>query len=193
MAEQNEKLAVEVESEGGPGAPGPGVGEAGVGGGAAASERLLRAREVVGRLCALLGAEVEVEVRDTAEAVGCRIEVRRGGDVFEVGPRGQVLEALQYLVNRIVSRDGDERKWIALEIGAFPETGSDPSMEAMARRLGEAARRFGKTLTVVPIAARDRRIVHQTVGGMDGVRTRSEGEGILRRLLVEPVEEPGED
>lgn len=175
-------LAAEAESA----APG-GEGEPGVGGAAAASEKLLRAREVVTELCAKLGAQVEVEVRDSAEAIACNVQVKSGGQVFEVGPRGQVLEAVQYVVNRIVNRDAEGRKWITVEIGGFREAQGDPAMQEMARRLGEAARRIGKTLTVVPMPSRDRRVVHQVISEMDGVRTRSEGEGLLRRLLVEPV------
>ncbi|WP_373047606.1 protein jag [Vulgatibacter sp.] len=171
-----------------------GAGEPGIGGAGAASEKLLRARQVVTELCARLGAQVDVEVRDSAEAIACNVQVRSGGQVFEVGPRGQVLEALQYLVNRMVNRDAEGRKWISVELGTFRESTTDPAMVEMATRLGEAARRIGKTLTVVPMQSRDRRVVHQALSEMEGVRTRSEGEGILRRLLVEPdVETAAED
>ena len=172
-------------------APG-GEGDPGVGGAGAASEKLLRAREVVTELCARLGAEVEVEVRDSTESIACNVRVRSGANVFEVGPRGQVLEALQYLVNRIVNRDAEGRKWISVELGSFREVQTDPAMQEMARRLGEAAVRIGKTLTVVPMPSRDRRVVHQVISEMSGVRTRSEGDGLLRRLLVEPVSTDGE-
>ena len=163
------------------------VGDPGVGGGAAPSEKLLRARQVVEEICAHLGAEVSVEVRDSAEAIACNVQVRNGGKVFEIGPRGQVLEAVQYLANKIVNRDAEGRKWLTVELGAFREVTTDPAMNEMAKRLGEAAKRIGKTLTVVPIHSRDRRVVHQTISEMEGVRTRSEGDGILRRLLVETV------
>jgi len=170
--------------------PGAGEDEPGVGGGAAPSEKLLRARQVVEEICALLGAEVTVEVRDSAEAIACNVQVRSGGKVFEIGPRGQVLEAIQYLANKIVNREAEGRKWITVELGAFREVEPDPAMNEMARRLGEAAKRIGKTLTVVPIHSRDRRVIHQVISEMEGVRTRSEGDGILRRLLVEPATGP---
>jgi len=168
-----------------------GEGEPGVGGAAAASEKLLRAREVVVELCARLGAEVDVEVRDSPDAIACNVRVRAGGQVFEVGPRGQVLEAVQILANRIVNRDAEGRKWITVELGGFRQVQTEPAMQDMARRLGEAARRIGKTLTVLPMHSRDRRVVHQVISEMQGVRTRSEGEGLLRRLLVEPAEAGG--
>lgn len=168
---------------------GGGEGEPGIGGAAASPEKLLRTREVVTELCRRIGAEVAVEVRDSAEGIACSLQVRSGGEVFQMAPRGQVLEALQYLANRIVNRDSDQRKWIVLDIGTLREVKVDPAMVEMSRRLGEAARRIGKPLTVVPIQARDRRVIHQTLSEMEGVRTHSEGEGILRRLIVEPVGE----
>lgn len=156
----------------------------GVGGAAAMPEKLLRARDVVSELLSHLGVEAEVEVRDFAEEIGCRIGVRAGKEVLEALPVGQVLGAVQYLANRIVNRDAEGRKWIALHLGDFPSSEPDPAMVGMAERLGDAARRMGKRLTVVPMQARDRKTVHRVIGGVEGIQTRSEGEGNLRRLVI---------
>lgn len=161
----------------------------GVGGAATPAEKLQRIREVLSELSTAMGVQAEVQVRDEEEIIGCKLDVKSGGEIFDMGPRGQVIEALGFLASRIVNREGDDRKRILVEVGAFPETGMDPAMEAMAGRLAEAAKRIEKTLTIVPIPARDRRLVHQVIGGIEGVRTRSEGEGLLRRLLVELEEE----
>ncbi len=166
-----------------------GEGEPGVGGAAAPPEKLLRAQELTTALLGHLGIAAEVEVRDSAEAIGVRLEVKQGAELLQVGPRGQVLEAIQYLVNKMVNRELEGRKWVAVEVGSFPETPAeveDPAMDEMARRLGEAAKRLGKTLTVVPMQARDRKRVHLALASVAGVKTRSDGEGLFRRLLVEP-------
>ncbi len=168
---------------------GEGQGEPGVGGQAAAPERLLRTREVLLEILRRMGVDAEVEVRDAAEAVACNVQVRGGGEVFDRGPRGQVLEAVQYLVNRIVNREAEGRKRIAVDLGAFRDTTPDPAMEAMGRRLARAALRIGKPLTIVPMASRDRRAVHVAVAEVPGVTSRSEGDGLLRRLIVEKARE----
>lgn len=162
-----------------------GQGTPGVGGSAAAPDKLLRTREVLLELLRRMGVEAEVEVRDAAEAVACNVQIRSGGEVFERGPRGQVIESVQYLLNKIVNRDAEGRKRIAVDLGTFRDLTPDPAMEAMARRLGEVARKIGKPLTLVPMAARDRRVVHVALSEVPGVSTRSEGEGLLRRLIVE--------
>jgi spoIIIJ-associated protein len=60
----------------------------------------------------------------------------------------------------------------------------------MALRLAETAKRTGKVLAVAPISPRDRRAIHLALVVVDGVSTRSEGEGIFRRLLVIPGPKP---
>jgi spoIIIJ-associated protein len=160
--------------------------EAGEGGGAAAPEKLLAAKDVVEGLLQRLGIDAAVEVRDGPEAIACGVRVRSGGELFATGLRGQVLEAAQYLVNKMINRDAEGRKWVRLEFEGSGEPAPDPAVERMAIRLGESAKRMGKTLTVVPMQSRDRRRVHVALANVEGVKTRSEGDGLFRRLLVEP-------
>jgi spoIIIJ-associated protein len=61
----------------------------------------------------------------------------------------------------------------------------------MAERLAESARRTGKVLAVAPISARERRQIHLALVGVEGVSTRSEGEGLFRQLLVIPEKRRG--
>jgi spoIIIJ-associated protein len=56
----------------------------------------------------------------------------------------------------------------------------------MAERLAASAMRTGKVLAICPISARERRQIHLALVDVEGVSTRSEGEGIFRQLLVIP-------
>jgi spoIIIJ-associated protein len=60
-------------------------------------------------------------------------------------------------------------------------------LEALAQRMGEKALSTQAIVPLSPMSAHDRRIVHMTLADMDGVTTRSEGEGEDRRVLVVPV------
>jgi spoIIIJ-associated protein len=84
-----------------------------------------------------------------------------------------------------VNPRAEGRKWVNLDVGGFREEG-DPAVKAMAERLAAAAKRTGKVLAVAPISARERRQIHLALVGVEGVTTRSEGEGIFRQLLVIP-------
>jgi len=152
-----------------------------------APEKVQRAREFCEELARRIGAEVDVEVRETPEAIGVSLKPRAGkeGEIPSA-----LVEAWQYLVNRVVNPRAEGRKWVNLEVGGFREEG-DPAVKAMAERLAAAARRTGKVLAIAPISARERRQIHLALVGAEGVSTRSEGEGIFRQLLIVPGKKPG--
>jgi spoIIIJ-associated protein len=152
-----------------------------------APEKVARALSFCQELLARMGADVEVSVRESPDAIGVSLSPREGNPV-ELS--SALVEAVQYLVNRVVNPRAEGRKWVNLEVGGFPE-GGDPATRAMALRLAETAMRTGKVLAVAPISPRDRRAVHLALVDVEGVSTRSEGEGIFRQLLIVPGPKPG--
>jgi spoIIIJ-associated protein len=147
-----------------------------------APEKVAKAREFCAELFDRLGAAVDVEVKETPEQIGLAITARPGNAV-ELS--SVLVEAVQYLVNRVVNPRAEGRKWVNLDVGGFREEG-DPVVKAMAERLAAAARRTGKVLGVAPISARERRQIHMALVGAERISTRSEGEGIFRQLLIVP-------
>jgi spoIIIJ-associated protein len=147
-----------------------------------APEKVARAKAFCETLFQKLEVAVEVEVRETPEAI--QLSIRRAGDgEAELG--SVLLEAVQYLVNRVVNPMAEGRKWVNLEVGGFQEDG-DPAVAAMAARLAATAVKTGKVLAIAPISPRERRNIHLALVGQDAVTTRSEGEGIFRQLLIIP-------
>jgi spoIIIJ-associated protein len=148
-----------------------------------APEKVAKAREFCAELFDRLGAAVDVEVKETPEQIGLALTARPGNAV-ELS--SVLVEAVQYLVNRVVNPRAEGRKWVNLDVGGFREEG-DPVVKAMAERLAAAARRTGKVLGVAPISARERRQIHMALVGAESISTRSEGEGIFRQLLIVPA------
>jgi spoIIIJ-associated protein len=142
-----------------------------------------RARAFCEELLARMGGSVAVEVKETAEAISVSLTAREGNGL-ELS--GALVEAVQYLVNRVVNPRAEGRKWVNLDVGGFAEDG-DPAVKAMAERLAATARRTGQVLAIAPISARERRQIHMALVGVEGVSTRSEGEGIFRQLLIVPA------
>ena len=134
-----------------------------------------------------LGADVAVEARETAEAIGLALTPRPGNAVELTGA---LVEAIQVLATRVANPHGEGRKVVNLDVGGFPEDG-DPVVTAMAERLAAAARRMNQVLAVAPISARERRQIHVALVEAEGVSTRSEGEGLFRTLLIVPGKTPG--
>src|SRR5829696_3121424 len=121
-----------------------------------APEKVARALDFCAGLLARMGGDVEVEVRESPEAIAVALRPRPG-NALELG--GALVEAIQVLVNRVANPRSEGRKWVNLEVGGFGAD-ADPAVQAMAARLAAAALRTGKTLAVAPMSARERRLVH---------------------------------
>ncbi len=147
-----------------------------------APEKVEKARAFCEELFRRLGGEVSVEVKETPEAIAVSLTAGPGNTL---DLSSALIEAAQYLANRVVNPHSEGRKWVNLDLGGFREEG-DPAVRAMAERLAAVARRTGKVLAVAPISARDRRQIHMALVGVEGVSTHSEGEGLFRQLLIVP-------
>lgn len=141
---------------------------------------------VLAEIVRLMGFEVEVSSQQTAERLVLNIS---GPDApLLIGKKGQTLDALQFLVNKIVFRDKGEHQPLVVDSNGY-RSRREEALEQLAHRLSEKAIRSGKVVAVNPMSAHDRRIIHLALKETPGVTTRSEGEGIHRRLLIVP--DPG--
>ena len=152
-----------------------------------APEKVARAKAFCDGLFERLGAAVDVAVKETPDAIGVSL-TPRDGNAVELS--SALVEAVQYLVNRVVNPRAEGRKWVNLDVGGFREEG-DPAVKAMAERLAATAKRTGKVIAVAPISARDRRQIHLALVGVEGISTHSEGEGLFRQLLIIPARDGG--
>jgi spoIIIJ-associated protein len=146
-----------------------------------------RAREILGAILERMGIDASVELAEDGERVVLDVKGREAGLV--IGKKGQTLEALQFLVQKIAhrGREGETGlKSIVVDSEGYRARREDALVE-MATRLGEKARATGRTITVNPMSPHDRRIIHITLDKVPGVTTRSEGEGVFRRLLIIPA------
>ncbi len=103
-----------------------------------------------------------------------------------IGKKGQVLAAVQFIVNRAMNRPGIERRYVSVDADGYRSRRED-SLASMARRLGKQAISDGQIITFEPMSPRDRRVVHLALAKFDGVVTKSEGEGDDRRVQIIPV------
>jgi spoIIIJ-associated protein len=147
-----------------------------------APEKVKAAREFCQGLFERMGGQVKVEAKETAEAIGVSLEPQEGNQV-ELG--SALIEAVQYLANRVANPRSEERKWVNLEVGGFRDD-ADPVVKAMAERLAASARKTGKVLAIAPITARERRQIHLALVEAEGITTTSDGEGLFRTLLIIP-------
>jgi spoIIIJ-associated protein len=103
-----------------------------------------------------------------------------------IGKKGQVLAAVQFIVNRAMNRPGVDRRYVSVDADGYRSRRED-SLASMARRLGKQAVSDGQIITFEPMSPRDRRVVHLALAKFEGVVTKSEGEGDDRRVQIIPV------
>ncbi|MGH7775505.1 MAG: RNA-binding cell elongation regulator Jag/EloR [Candidatus Binatia bacterium] len=142
-----------------------------------------KAKEVLAEILSLMGvgATIEIKSGETGEEIILDIHGENGG--LLIGRKGQTLEALQYLMTRIISeREGPQ---LVVDTENYRER-RRKSLEDMALRLGEKAKRQRKTVTVDALSAADRRIIHVVLQDDPWLTTKSLGKGAYRRLLIIP-------
>ena len=135
-----------------------------------------------------LGKSGKVEVE---EADGL-IEVNVIGDDLGVliGPRGTVLSSLYDVLSTAIHSQVRGRRYprIRLDVGGY----RSKRREALANFTQEVSSEVlstGKEIVLEPMNAADRKIVHDTVGDIDGIATKSEGEDPLRRVVIMVAED----
>ncbi|MDB4985912.1 MAG: RNA-binding protein Jag, partial [Myxococcaceae bacterium] len=142
------------------------------------------ARRVTQGILDRMDLEASVHIRENDESVVLDIDGPDAGRA--IGKKGMTLEALQFLVNKIVNRDPDERRHIVLDSGDYRER-HDNGLVSMAKREAKRAVTSGRPVTLEPMSARDRRVIHVSLAKFAGITTRSEGEGMERRLQIIPA------
>lgn len=153
---------------------------------AEAAAMVQKAREVLAEILNLMKIEAEVELKIEEKTDETVLEIRTENSGLLIGRKGQTLEALQYLVSRIAGeRGGTEGPHIIVDIENYRQR-RRKSLEDMALRLGEKAKRQRKTVTVDALSAADRRIIHAALQDDPWVTTKSLGQGSYRRLLIIP-------
>jgi len=114
------------------------------------------------------------------------LSIQGDGSGILIGKGGQTLDALQYIVNKAVSRESNEGERIILDTENYREKRRQ-SLIALAEKLSEKAKRMRKPVVVNPMNAHDRRIIHLALQNDSGVTTKSRGEGFLRKIVIVPT------
>jgi spoIIIJ-associated protein len=142
-----------------------------------------QAVELLVSLMEHMGLEADVQLREDGARVVLDIQGPDAGRA--IGKKGQTLDAMQFLLNKVVNRFPETRRHIVLDSGDYRQR-RDEGLIAMARREAKRAVQRGRVVTLEPMSARDRRVIHLSLAKFPGVSTRSEGEGMDRRIQIIP-------
>ena len=149
------------------------------------SSKANKAKDVLQDLIAWLSDSASVEIKEeNSERI--RLEIFGDKTGLLIGKRGQTLDALQFLVNKMVNRSAEAVKRIEVDMEHYRKR-REQTLRNMAIRLGQKVKRKRKPVTIEAMNAHDRRIIHLTLKNDRALETRSVGKGEMRKLVIHPA------
>jgi spoIIIJ-associated protein len=133
------------------------------------------------QLLSLMGFPSQVTVHRENNKFVARITGEYADEI--IGPDGQTLDNLQYLLRKMINKKHAEKATISLDAGNYREArGKD--LEELARRLAQEVKDSGKTRSIPALNPAERRIVHMVLQDDSTIRSRSVGEGLFKKILI---------
>jgi spoIIIJ-associated protein len=150
------------------------------------AEQGKEAIEVLARILDLMGEKAAThELSASQESI--ELEIKGDGSGILIGRHGQTLDALEYLVNRVIARRIRDAVPIVLETESYRARRRD-QLHRMALAMGEKAKRQHQAVKLDPMPPRDRRIIHLALKDDPLISTRSSGEGFMRSVEIVPAQ-----
>ncbi|HEU4759620.1 MAG TPA: RNA-binding cell elongation regulator Jag/EloR [Dehalococcoidia bacterium] len=143
------------------------------------------------QLLEMAGIEAEVSVREPetpGDGLGRASAVLdvEGEDLgLLIGRRGSTLAAAQYLVNLMVNRKLQSRVLVTVDAEGYHRRRED-SLHGLARRMADRVRQSRRPVTLEPMPAAERRIIHLALADDPAVMTSSVGVGDDRKVVIQP-------
>jgi predicted RNA-binding protein Jag len=146
-----------------------------------------RAEGLVRDLLEKMGFPAEVSSSIDEAAGEAVVSVRSESEGLLIGRRGQTLDSLEHIVNRMTLRaDAYVEGRVLLDIGDYRKRRRE-SLDELAQRLRTRAVTERRTVQVSPMSPRDRKFFAQVFAGDDAVEVRALGAGFYRRVIVAPA------
>ncbi|KJR99522.1 MAG: hypothetical protein VR65_16240 [Desulfobulbaceae bacterium BRH_c16a] len=149
--------------------------------GEASPESLKIVEDEVLRLTELMGFPSTLEVQASGLAVTCTLRGEHEENL--AGQDGKVLDSLQYILRKIVSRKVSERLRISVNVGDFREKRLD-ELKIKAAELAALVKADGKTQVLPGLNPSERRIIHMIFQEDKEIRSRSVGDGLFKKILI---------
>ena len=132
----------------------------------------------------LISPDSQISVH-AGETEGLRFSIEGGDSARLIGKRGQTLDAIQYLIDKVVNKTFGPDAQVDIDVEGYLEKRKS-ELIALASRLAQKAQQTGKPMIINRISAHDRRVIHLTLKDNRKVRTQSVGDGDFRKLLILP-------
>ncbi len=155
------------------------------------SDEVQAAAEYLRTLLRLLDIDAEISVRapeTAADGLGRATAVLdvEGEDLgLLIGRRGSTLAAVQYLLNVIVTRQLQSRVLVTIDVEHYHRRRED-TLRGLAQRVADRVKHTHRPVTLEPMPAAERRIIHLALKDDPYVMSSSVGIGEARKVVIRP-------
>jgi spoIIIJ-associated protein len=151
----------------------------------AVAEAMRVAEEACSEIMRLSGFDVRVLA---APGDPVRIELQGPDAGRIIGRHGATLQALQYIVARIVGQRASRHVRIKVDVEGY-RVRRENALRALAQRVADQVVRERRAIELEPMNPEERRVVHLALADDGDVRTESVGDGMDRRVCILPADD----
>jgi spoIIIJ-associated protein len=152
---------------------------------------LFKSRQIVADLLEKMKIDAHIEVRygdpDDEGQRPVMVDIQGDDLAVLIGRRAEILNALQYIVNLIISKQVEHWVQVIIDVQGY-RVRHEHQLRQMAQRIADQAMKTGRRQTLEPMSAGDRRIIHLELREHPGVITQSVGEDPTRKVTIIPKE-----
>ena len=122
-----------------------------------------------------------------SEDGSARLNVSSEDSAILIGRKGRNLSAMQYLINRMISRGdtNESSERLVVDVEGYVDRRRE-TLQDMARSMAERAKESNRNMRLKPLSPQERRIVHLTLQDDEDIRTFSLGESLYRSVVISP-------
>jgi spoIIIJ-associated protein len=145
-------------------------------------EEMETIRADIAKILELMGCPSEISMEQDQNN---KVHAKITGEFVDllVGPEGQTLDGLQYVMRKIITRKFSQKVLFSLDAAGFRENRM-AELQERALRLAQEVKETGKTRTIPAINPAERRMVHMALQDDTEIRSRSVGEGLFKKVLI---------
>ncbi|MDL2219476.1 Jag N-terminal domain-containing protein [Ruminococcaceae bacterium OttesenSCG-928-O06] len=137
---------------------------------------------------AMGAADAQITALRQGDATLLRVEGEQVAQKIEI--RGEVIQALSYLIDRAVNTGVDKKEdgylRVRLDIAGY-RSRREAELISLATRTGKEVARTGRSRTLAPMNPYERLIIHTAIGGIEGITSESIGADTERRVVVKSL------
>jgi len=151
-----------------------------------------KAYEILDKMLAGIGYDYELKSSTEEGQIYFQIESPEAGRL--IGRRAQMIQALQFLLNRMMKRISKDAPRCIVDVENYRERRKNDLVE-QALEIAEKVKDSGESSRMKPMNAYDRRAVHKALADDEDVETESiaSKDSSWKTIIISPVDSPDED